>query len=148
MAWQTISDSDIATRLAGPEVDALRETALADGQSDPVPEIVGQVVDEVRGYVAAGGYTLGAGATIPGKLLGASLAIARYRCATRLPGESFLSDSRKEEYRDAIRLLERVADGKFAIEEPAEASDETSSGPSPSFETPTNVFQPSDQDGL
>jgi phage gp36-like protein len=148
MAWQTVTDSDIVTRLAGAEIDALRETALADDQSDPVPEIVDQVVEEVRGYVAAGGYTLGAGATIPGKLLSAALAICRFRAATRLPTEAFLTESRKTEYRDAVRLLERVADGKFAIEEPAEASDETSSGPSPSFETPSNVFQPSNQDGL
>ena len=148
MSWSTITDADIATRLAGPEVDALRETALADDQADPVTEVVSQVVDEVRGYVAAGGYTLGAGATIPRKLLATALALARYRCASRLPTTAFVTEPRTQEYRDAIRLLDRVADGKFAIEEPDEASSETSSGPSPSFETPSNVFQPANQDGL
>ena len=148
MAWQTITTTDVKTRLAGAEVTALQESALAAGQTDPFPEIIDGAVDEVRGYIAASGRILEAGATIPSRLRDTTLALIRHRCATRLPGKTFLTDDRVREYQDAIRLLERVADGKFAVEEAVTADTEVSGAPSPSFADTTRSFTNTDEDGL
>ena len=148
MAWTTLSATDVKTKLSGPEVSAVQTAALASGQSDPLVEIVEQVVDEVRGYIAAGGYTLGNGTTVPSKLVSATLAIIRYRLATRLPVKSLLTTDRVEENKEAIRLLERVADGKFMVEEPTTASTETSGSGTPSMTDKTLEMQRADGDGL
>jgi hypothetical protein len=147
MAWITITENDIKTRLAGAELSAYTSAAKAQGQGNPLTEIISQVVSEIRGYVAAcARNTLGAGATIPDKLLSAALAMIRYRLITRLPLS--ISEERKREYDDAISLLERVSDCKFAVDEPAEASSEDISTPAPSMGTRTRNFSRTAQDGI
>lgn len=148
MAWQAITTDDVKTRLAGAEVAALQSSALAVGQTDPLPEVVGQVVDEVRGYVAAGGNTLDAAGTVPSKLVGATLAIIRYRLATRLPISGLLTEERKAENDAAIRLLERVADRKFAVEEAAAPSSEVIGAPGPKVTGKTLHYGRNSQDGI
>ena len=147
MAWIAITTDDIKTRLAGAEVAALQTAALASGQTNPLPGIVSQVVDEIRGYVAAGGFTLGSGETVPSKLLSATLAMVRFRIATRLPKFPF-DENRKLEYEDAIRLMGRVADGKFAVEEPTTADTETLGAPSPAVTPKTLSMDRTSQDGI
>lgn len=147
MAWITITEDDIKTRLAGAELSAYTSAARASGQGNPLPEIITQVVSEIRGYIAAcERNTLSVGEMIPDKLLGAALAMIRYRLVTRLPLS--VSDERKQEYTDAIRLLERVADCKFMVEEPLEPDDEQSSAPSPRITQRTRYFSRSQQDGI
>lgn len=132
MAWTSITIETLKTRNAGAEVEALRSAALADGQADPVPEIIQMVVDEVRGYIAAANVSLGEGATIPSKLLLAAINRIRFEAATRMPGGSLLDDDRRSSNTAAVRLLERVSEGKFTVEEPTTVEDEaiarTSSG--------------------
>lgn len=130
MSWITLAESDVQARLAGAELTALKTAALASGQTNPLTPIIAQVIQEVRGYVAAcGNNRLGEGSTIPQELENDALAIIRYRLATRLPVSSLLNDARKEEYRDALRKLERVADCRFRIEQPAVVSDQVIAGP-------------------
>jgi hypothetical protein len=124
MSWLTITVDTLKTRNAGAEVTALQESALGDGQTDPVVEIIQMVTDEVRGYIATANIPLGAGATIPSKLLLAAINRIRFEAATRLPGGSMLDDDRRSANDAAVRLLERVADGKFAVEEPTTEDDE------------------------
>jgi phage gp36-like protein len=148
MAWVTLIVGDLKQRLAGAELESLQTAALADGQSDPVGETLAQVIDEVRGYIAAAGVTLGVGSTVPSKLIVTTLNLARYRICSRLPVASFLTESRKQEYQDALRLLEQVAAGRFRVEEPAEAATEQAGASSPQFDTQTRVFKPADQEGV
>jgi len=149
MAWISITTSEVQTRLTGPELSAVQQIALAPGQTNPLPELIGQVVDEIRGYIAAhAANKLGAGSTIPQKLLGAALAMIRYRLATRLPVRSLLTQERTDENREAIRLLERVADGRFKIEEPTQADTETHAAQSPRIEAPDRDFSRTRQDGV
>ena len=125
MSWISITESDVQAKLAGAELAAMKSSALASGQANPLTEITEQVIDEVRGYVAANrSNTLGVAGTIPQKLLSAALAMIRYRLATRLPIKSLLTEDRVKENEQAIRLLEQVAAAKFAIEDPV--SGETS----------------------
>lgn len=148
MAWITITDADVQTRLAGAELSAYRSAAKATGQADPLPEIISGVVDEVRGYVAAcDRNTLGAGSTIPEKLKSAALAMIRYRLITRLPLS--IGDERKAEYNDALRLLERVSECKFSVEEPEVIDPEAkSSGLEPSVGSRSRNFTSETQDGV
>ena len=148
MAWQTLSSENVKTRLTGPELSALQSAALASGQADPLPEIITAVIDEVRGYISAGGHALETGITVPSKLVSASLAIIRYRLATRLPVKSLLDENRVREYQDAQKLLERVADGRFAIEEPVTETTEVQGAPKPSFADKTLSYDRTSEDGL
>jgi len=129
MAWILITIDRVKAQLAGAELDALQTSALADGQSDPLPEIIGHVVQMVRGYVAAHPENvLGAGDTIPDELAGAALALIRRSAASRLPGSPFDSEIRAAEARAAERLFERVADGRYQIAQPANADPVEKSG--------------------
>lgn len=125
MSWITISENAVRSRLAAAELAALRTMAMADGQADPLPEIIQRVADEVRGYVAANTINrLGSAGTIPPQLESAALALVRYRLATRLPVSTLLTEERKEEQRDALTLLRDVAAGRFAVEQPDDAGTE------------------------
>lgn len=147
MAWISIEEDDVKTRLAGTELSSYQTVALASGQSDPLPGIITQVVSEIRGYIAAcASNALGDGETIPEKLLGTALAVIRYRLTTRLPIE--VTEQRELEYKEAIRLLERVSECMFAIEEPEEEDDESISSPSPNIGSRTRNFDSDDQDGI
>jgi phage gp36-like protein len=149
MAWNIITTDDIKSRLAGAELNALQTAALADGQVDPTPEIIAQAIDEVRGYVAAGGNTLGLDGTVPSKLKLTTLNIIRYRLCSRLPVASLLTESRIKEYDDAVRLLEQVAAKKFAVEEPTVAATEQAGASSPRFNnSKVLVYSPENQEGI
>lgn len=145
--WVEITEADVQTRLAGAELAAYRSAAKATGQIDPLPEIINAVVDEVRGYVAAcDRNTLGVGNTIPEKLVSAALAIIRFRLITRLPLS--IGEERKTEYSDALRLLERVSECKFAVEEPTVPdTDDAPAAPTPNLTTRTRNFTADTQDG-
>lgn len=119
--WLTLSALDVRTRLSGAELAALQSAALATGQSDPLPEIIAQVVAEVRGYIA--GHRVNRlelnTATIPAALQSACLSIIRYRLITRLPGKQLLTEDRVKENEQALTLMRMVARGNFAIETPS-----------------------------
>lgn len=136
MSWQTITSDSVLSKLSGAELSAIQTAALGTNQTDPVPGIIAAVVDEVRGYVAANpDNRLGAEGMVPSKLVSATLALIRYRVCTRLPVKSLLTEDRVREKDDAIRLLERVADGRFAVEDPV--TGETASPKVEQVSTPT-----------
>ena len=119
MAWITITEKDVLTVLSGPQLEGVREAALDPIQPDPIAPTVSQVVALVRGYVAGNpANQLGAGETIPAKLMAPALDLIAVRVPQRI-GQS-PSEGRKDLAKDAIRLLERVSEGKFDIEEPAD----------------------------
>lgn len=129
MPWITLTEADVRTRLAGPELAALKTAALATDQVDPLPEVVEQVVAEVRGYVAAcGRNTLGPDDTLPAELKGAALNRIRFELASRLPVQSLMTDSRKAANAAAVALLQRVASCQFALVQPETANANQPSG--------------------
>jgi phage gp36-like protein len=130
MSWNTLTEAKFLEHLTGAEVTAIKTAALATAQTEPLTAMLAKVVQEVRGYIAAHEQNvLGEGVTIPDELESAALAIARYRALNRLPIRSLLTETRITEYKDALRLLEHVAAGKFAIEQPATPSEQIVSGP-------------------
>jgi hypothetical protein len=137
MSWITLNSDDVKRRLSGPELAALQGTALAAGQSDPLPGVLSEVTDEIRGYVATWPENvLGEAGTIPPQLKSAAISIARWRLGGRLPAAAsplFQSENRKKENDDAVKLLERCAEGKFAVERPAVEASEQINGAAPSY---------------
>ena len=123
MSWVTLTEAKFLQHCTGAETTAIKSAALATGQGEPLTDTLARVVQEVRGYVAAHAQnTLGEGATVPQELEAAAIAIARFRALNRLPTKSLLTDTRVQEYRDALAQLRDVAAGRFALEQPASQS--------------------------
>lgn len=124
MSWTTITEAYVQTKLSGAELTALKTVALATAQTDPLPEVITQVVAEVRGYVAGcQNNVLGDGATVPSELLGAALARIRFELAGRLPVPGLLTEDRRTANSNAIQLLRDVMRCDFKIIPPVTAAD-------------------------
>lgn len=145
MAWISIDESDVQSRLAGAELAAFKTRALAAGQTNPLPEIITQTIDEVRGYVAVRN-SLEEGEKIPSKLKSATLALIVFRLITRLPLQ--VSQDRRDENDRAQDLLKEVAAGRFRVEEPETTSSESIASQRPSITEPERNFTRDDQDGI
>lgn len=119
MSWRAILESDILTRISGPELEGFRNAALASGQEDPVDDVITQITDQVRGYCAANNaITLGAAGTIPERLLGPALDIIAVEIQLRAAGSIIDPDEeRRKKAERAYRLLQDVAAGRFAVED-------------------------------
>jgi hypothetical protein len=147
--WITVTEDMVKTRLAGAELTALRTAALSAGQADPLAEVIAEVVNEVRGYVAAcKANRLESGTKIPEKLKTTALARIVFELASRLPVKGIVTAERKEANTAAKRLLEQVAACQFAVEEPVTPDAEKVSNPSPKITDRTLSFTREDQDGL
>ena len=130
MAWVTISETDLLIRQCGPELAAVRAAALATGEAAPLIQSIIDTVEFVRGRVAAcPNNTLAAGETIPSELKLPAVSILRYFMLTRLPSSGLLDDDRRQEYRDALRMLDQVAACELRIECPATESTQVIAGP-------------------
>src|ERR1051325_10661876 len=123
MAWLPITSDDVKTRLSSEEVELLQTAATDEGQADPLPEVINQVTDECRGYIAAkAGNTLGPAGTLPPQTRSAAISMIVWRLAGRLAigkaGEMMRSPSRQQDYQDAISMLKDIAKGSMAVEQP------------------------------
>ena len=149
MAWITLTAGDLAERMAGPEYDAVRKAATGTyGQEQA--QVLADTVAEVRGRVAACARNrLGPAGTVPEELRGAALAIFRWRFLTRVPGlKALLTDARKAEYDDALRLLEAASACRFAVEQPEEPVETDTGTTAPSIaDRPSHWGYPA-QEGL
>lgn len=148
MAWIEITEANVRTRLSGPELAALKTAALAAGQGSPLAELVAQTVAQVRGYVAAGGFSLEAGQTIPARLELATLNLIRFELATRLPVASLLTEDRRKASESALQLLRDTAAGRFIPEAAAIPDAEESAAPAPAFDRADRDHGLAQQDGL
>lgn len=156
MNWIAITESLVQTRAAGPELDALKSAALPEGKTAEalLAEVIEQAVDKVRGYCATAvrnGHltSLGATGTVPARLLSVTLNIIRYELITRLPGlgKRMLDEARMRQADRDEKVLEHVASGKFAVEDPV-AEETKVSAPSPSISGRQPHFRREDQNGL
>jgi hypothetical protein len=153
MAWITLSESSLESRLLAGEITAYKSSDLSVGQTSEslLSEILRGVIREVRGRVAAcESNTLGEGDTIPDELEHHALAVAVYRLITRIPisSRSSLLEQRKSAYEDALRILQDVASCRFAIVDPITPSEEVVSAQRPLYTTKTSNWNRDSQDGL
>ena len=147
MSWIALTEADLLTVLSGPELASYRSAALEAGQADPVAPTLTQVIDLVRGYVAASpAGCLGAGETIPQKLRAPALDLLAFRIPNRVGLSA--GETRQRLHDQALRLLEQVAAGRYQIEQPAEYAGEAESAPSPLMTARVRQFTRQDQDGI
>ena len=150
--WRQITESDLLEAISSSELEALRQAVLGDGQGDPVEAHLSSVVDEARGYIAANRENvLGPEGTVPERLVRAVIDIAVIRVGSRVAGLIFDDeDIRRDAAKNALRLLERVSDGKFAIEKPASAAESSQQNTmvGPSIQKPYRLFTDRTQDGI
>ena len=148
MAWITLTASDLQKRVSAAEY-AKVQTLAANG-AESIASVLLNVTHEIRGYVAAGGYTMGAGDTIPQELSDAAIAIARVRLLTLLPDSVLLTKERGAEADCAFELLKGpVLEGAFGIADPATPSTDTSATiPGPSTAPKDRNFTAAGQEGI
>jgi hypothetical protein len=148
--WISVTESDLATALTGPELSAAKTAALKAAQADPVPEDIAQVTREVRGRVAAcRSNQLGAAGTIPDECKAAAIDMVVYRLCKRVPGKALLTAERADAYDKAIAFMRDVANCNVAIEQPGTASEEVTSGAvAPKICRPCRQFTRGKQDGI
>lgn len=120
MPWIILTEMDLASTLAGPEIEKIKAAALKIGQPDCIEEALREAVDEVRGYIAGCAInTMGPEGMIPQRLKAATLDIAAHRVLTRVlmvPNEA-----RKLRWEEANRKLRDVAACRMAVEDPSPA---------------------------
>lgn len=149
MSWITLTEADVVTKLSGPEITAMKTAALQAAQANPLPEIIGQVVREIRGYVrGCERNTLGDGATIPDELLGAAISRIRFELATRLPVSSLLTEDRRTANANALALLRDVAACKFFVVTPETPTTEQASTPTPRWKARDRITGRANEDGI
>lgn len=143
MSWTTLQPDDILARLADTERQALARAAGDTGDT-LLAEVLGQTASLVRGYVGAHrGNALSADAlAIPPSLKSAALDLAVVAYSIRAAGTLLDPKGARAAARDAaIRLLQDVSAGKFAIEPPGGAADEpAASHPGPAINEPESVL--------
>ena len=147
--WRELTEDDVLQTLTAPERDAIQTAATDPLQPLPVGAVLSTVVADARGRIAAHpANRLGDGATVPETLVHHLVAIARWRLLSRLPTDRLATDSRKLEYQEALRALNAVASGKYALETPETPDDEPRATLRPSISGRTPKFSRSAQDGI
>lgn len=124
MSWTTITIDDLKDAKASALVEACRTAALGQGQDDPLPGIIANVITRIRAEVAScEENSLDADtATIPADLKSLACRMIIREAMSRL--QQPLNDDEKEEQRNDLRYLERIAKCEVKVS----ATDNPSSG--------------------
>jgi hypothetical protein len=124
MSWEQLTTEDVLNQFTISEAAAIRQAqGSGTGSGFPFSNIdtkVGFVIDEVRGYIAAGGYTLDViDNTIPLSLFEDAIAIVRWRLLIALPSlRQLQTEERKLAFDEALKKLNLIASQKFGVEPP------------------------------
>lgn len=122
MSWRTFTVADIKAKLSPTEF----ATLLSQMGEAEMQNSINQMVDKVRGYVAANSENqLGEAGTLPSRLIGSTvdaLIPALYGFSGGVLID--LSDVRKTAAENAERLFKDVARGDFKVEDPTVKSNE------------------------
>ena len=126
MTWEVLTTEDVLNQFTVAEASAIRST-MGSGSGSGLPFVniddkVIRVVDEVRGYISAGGYALDETSdprTIPLSLFEDAIAIVRWRLLITLPAfKQLQTEERKQAFEAAIVKLLLIAQQKFALDPP------------------------------
>jgi hypothetical protein len=130
MAWTTIAQSDVQTRMTDTELAKYNSIGLASGQTSSglIQEVCDDVAALVRGYIKGcpRNSLAATAAAIPDVLHSPALDIIIVELMKRVGGSvTDVSDVRVSAYNAAMTFMERVSDCRFGIPKPAnETADE------------------------
>lgn len=139
--WITLTPADLRTRFSSREMDAMQRANNAFDDS-AAQAVLDQTADTARGYIAGWSKNRLASAThsIPTSLKATCLDMAVVDYSQSAAGALIDPKSlRQKAYDRAIKRLESVGEGKFAVEQPSAAEAETSSS-SNSAPTPPSTY--------
>jgi hypothetical protein len=148
MSWRSITENDLTKKISALELDAFRDAALDDGD-DPIAAQIESTTDMVRGYIVTSGVDLGPAGTLPERLIGPACDVIILDIMSRAGGIVIDDDSvRRTNAASARKLFERVADGKYAIDDPVTGTESTDADLPIYHATRTRRFDRRSQDGI
>lgn len=121
MAWTAPTADDVLSELTPAEAAKLQAILGGSTPEEKLAPILGRVVLEIQGDIKSGGYACDADPTkVPPGLLGAAVAIARWRFLITLPGAGaqLATDARKDANAAAMARMALVAQQKWSPEPP------------------------------
>ncbi len=151
MNWSAISIDDLNDTKAAALVAACRTAALGDGQADPVPNIISNVTTRIRAEISGcANNTLDADSTkIPNDLKSLAARIVMREAMSRL--QQSLTDDEREEQRNDLRYLERIARCEVPVaapDDPITTAELQSASVAPRFSARTRRFGRLHEDGI
>ena len=130
MAWSTIAEADVETRMTDTELAKYNSIGLASGQtaSDVLTAVVSDVIELVRGYIKGcprNGIDSTA-STLPSVLHSPALDIIIVELMKRVGGAvTDVSDVRIAAYNSAMAFMDKVSDCRFGIPKPTTEATES-----------------------
>jgi|SRR5438477_2541506 len=125
MSWEILTTEDVLSQFTMAEAAAIRQLqGSGTGSGFPFANIdmkVAHVVDEVRGFIIAGGYAVDLilDTTIPLGLFEDAIAIARWRLLIATPSfRQLQTEERRLAFDEAMKKMFLIAAQKFYIEPP------------------------------
>jgi hypothetical protein len=122
MKWITVTEDDLLSALTQKEREAFGTVSTSPARGDRVPQILEDLVAEVRGYIGTctQNQLSQDEALIPKSMRAQMLAIARFRLLITIPNYQ-PGDARKVEYENAGKYFAQVAICKIRPEPPDDA---------------------------
>lgn len=117
--WIAISPETVYDYLAAPQVEVLRHATLAQGQADPLPEIIRDICEQMRAEISAQPQNRldRTAHTIPPHLKATACWLIIEAAQTRIPGLKATEDQiRLAE--QARQRLQRIAQGELPLGQP------------------------------
>jgi len=125
MSWEILTTEDVLSEFTLSEAAAIRQLqGSGTGSGLPfanIDEIVVHAVDEVRGFIIAGGYAVDLilDTTIPIGLFEDAIAIARWRLLIATPSfRQLQTEERRLAFDEAMKKMFLIAAQEFFIEPP------------------------------
>lgn len=148
--WRAITENDLFSGMNAAEISAVRTKALAEGQTDPVPEVIAQVTKDIREAIRSckDNRLSPDDSLVPEASILHAVPIIRHRLGTRFGGLIKGGEERLEEYRRANKYLDMVASCARAVERWGADEDAPAPKPGPHIKARRRRFTREDQDGI
>lgn len=117
--WIEIETDDLYTYLASQQVDALRKTAIADQQNDPVGDIISDISLKIRSQIVSNKKNALSSRkyAIPPELKSVACSLIVETAQTRIPGLKLTADQVR--LADQSReYLQKIVKGDLLVSEP------------------------------
>lgn len=148
MSWSALTADDVLSGLNNAEKSAYTTKLLADGQTDPIDEIIDQVTAELRGAIrTCGKVELDTVAgTLPPDIHYHAIALVRYRLQTRYTIS--ITEDRRREWQEANSFKRDLANCRYLPEAPDDDPESAAPKSKPRITTPTLTHERTDADGI
>jgi hypothetical protein len=152
MAWRSITELDMLTRISAGELNGIRTRAEEEGFGDIIAQSKTNVSEKIRGFVAGNSSNKidATPGTIPENLIDIAVAILVVDLYSRSGGIVIdINETRIKASDAAERTLRDVASGSFAVSKPeGVASDEYTQAASAELASRSTPLRRDDMRGL